>query len=86
MVWGLGIEQHRPSSLLRCSCVRTAVCLRPAPSLCKRRSGANADRKTENFFKKRVSLWKKDAGASFSGKAVHTYTEGDAGYTMTNIL
>ena len=43
-------------------------------------------RKTENFFKKRVSLWKKDAGASFSGKTVHTYTEGDAGYTMTNIL
>lgn len=55
-------------------------------SLYKRRGPAEADRKTENFFKKRVSLWKKDAGASFSDKTVHTYTEGDAGYTMTNIL
>lgn len=41
---------------------------------------------TENFFKNRVSLWEKDAGASFSGKTVHTDTTGDAGYTMTNIL
>lgn len=44
----------------------------------------------ENFFKKRVSLWKKDAGASFSGKIVHTciYNSktGNGHYTMTNIL
>ena len=54
--------------------------------LCFGKNHPAAEKQPGETVKKNIRLWKKDAGASFSGKTVHTYTEGDAGYTMTNIL
>ena len=82
ILYGLDIEQHDPSSLLAAA-VQAAVC---APVLRLHSINGAAERIRTTRLKKLVLLWKKDAGASFSGKTVHTYTEGDAGYTMTNIL
>ena len=65
ILYGLDIEQHSPSSLLRCSCVRTAVCLRPAPSLCNPRSRANTDNEIEKKRKNLSSYGKRTPGRPF---------------------